>query len=433
MEKNKDAGHRVTINIPKITIDNTLLKEFTKINKKTSINGFRKGKVPIKIIQQKYGNSVYYDVFNKLMQKFFFEFLNTQKINIIGQPKYYINEKEEQNEHFKYSVDYELYPEIKIKELSLIQVEKIVVNINDEDIKKNILNNQKKLNIWNPVNRAIKINDRVTISYSLFENDTKIKEFDTKNIQFIVFKNYLINELNNKIINHYVNDIIFIKVFFSSFHPEKKLNNKNIILKIKIINIEEEKSEELNKAVKNFNFNKFNLESIKDRTIKDINKLTQNYLKNQIIQKLIKENPIKIPPVLLKEETKILHKKLIKEYKSEVKNILYKKYHTNLLVEAKKRLCAKLILEKIINDNKILVDTKKIESTIKKISLKYNKPLEIIKIYNRNETLRKTIQNLELEKEVIRFLKREIKIIEKKYTFNEFVNYNLSCTETLFF
>ncbi|QFQ32629.1 trigger factor [Buchnera aphidicola (Aphis fabae)] len=431
LEKTKDAGHRVTINIPKTIIDTALIKEFSKINKKTNINGFRKGKVPIKIIQNKYGNNVYYDVFNKLMQKFFFEFLNKEKINIIGYPKYYIDEKKEKNENFKYSVTYEIYPDIKINEISSIKAEKIIVNITDEDIKKNILENQQKTTVWIEVNRAIKINDRVTINYSIYENNKKIDKFDTKNVQFIVFKNHFIDELNNKIINHYTNDIVFLKIFFSLFHPEKELNNKNITFKIKIIKVEEEL--EIDKKINNIKFIESNLQSIKNQIIQDINKLTQNHLKNQIIYKLIQANPIIIPPILLQEEIISLNKKLIEEYKVKTKNILDKKYHINLESQAKKILCTKLILEKIIHDYNISVDAQKIESTIKEISLQYKKPLEIINIYNKNKILRKTIKNLELEKEAIKFLKNKIKIIKKYYTFNEFINYNLNYLEELYF
>ncbi|WP_348769389.1 trigger factor [Buchnera aphidicola] len=432
LEKTKDAGHRVTINIPKIIIDQALIKEFSKINKTTNINGFRKGKAPIKIIQQKYGNNVYYDVFNKLMQKFFFEFLSKEKINIIGHPKYFINKNEEKNENFKYSVIYEIYPHIKIKKLNLIKVEKSIVNITDAEIKKNLIENQTKTTVWNKVNRSIKINDRVKISYSLYDNNRKIEKFGIKNIQFIVLNNNLLNELNNKIINHYTDDVIFLKIFFSSFHPEKILHKKNITLKIKIIRIEEKEELKIKKNIQNTKFIELNLQAIKNKIVQDINKLIQNQLKNQIIHKLVTLNPIKIPPILLKEEVKNLHQKLIEEYKTK-KNILDKRYHINLELYAKKRLYTKLILEKIINDNKIVVDEEQIEFTIKEISSKYKNPLEIINLYNQNKILRKTIKNLELEKKAIIFLQNKINIIDKHYTFDEFIRNNRNYSEELFF
>lgn len=436
MEKNKKNSDRVTIKIPKKLVNNDLIQEFVQINKTTKINGFRKGKTPIKIIQEKYGNKVYYDVFNKLMQKFFYEFIKKEKIKIIGFPKYFMHENEDEKEYFKYSVDYEVYPEFKIKDVKLITAEKIIVNVTDEDIKKNVDKQKYKEDKWNKVNRAVKINDLVTINYCIYENNKKIEKFDTEEVKFIVSKNSFIPELNNKIINHFINDVIFLKINFYKFHPEEALRSKDITFKIKILNIEEkEENIEIQQNIKKIKENELtelNYKTIKKNIIDQIKNLTQNHLQNQIIKKLTIENPINIPSILLKEEINFLYNKYTKEYKEKKDNILEKKYHIDLESKAKKRLQIKLIIEKIINDNKILVNEKRVELLIKKISLNYKKPLEIINIYKNNARLKQTIKDIELEMQVMEFLIKNIKIIKKQWTLDEIMNYNWRHNEETF-
>ncbi|AAM68001.1 trigger factor [Buchnera aphidicola] len=437
IEKNKKNTDRVTINIPKKIVSNELIREFIEINKKTKINGFRKGKTPIKIIQEKYGNRVYYDVFNQLMQKFFYEFIKKEKIKIIGLPKYVMHENEDQKEYFKYSVNYEVYPKFEIKDVNLIKVEKIIVNIKDEDVKKNIEKTASyEKDIWNKVNRAIKTNDLVTINYCIYENNKKLDKFNVEKFKFIVSQNNFIPELNNKLINHFTNDVIFFKINFCKFHPEEELQGKDITFKIKILNVEEKQENiEIEKNIKTIKINKLsklNYQTIKNNIIEKIKSLTQNHLQNQIIKQLIIKNPINIPPTLLREETNFLRNKFIKEYKEKQENILKKKYHTNLESKAKTRLHIKLIIEKIIRDNKISVNEEKVDLLIKKISLKYKKPLEIINIYKKNTMLRKTIKNIELEMQVMQFLIKKVKIIEKNWTLDEIMNYNWKNNEELF-
>lgn len=436
MEKNKKNSDRVTIKIPKKLVNNDLIQEFVQINKTTKINGFRKGKTPIKIIQEKYGNKVYYDVFNKLMQKFFYEFIKKEKIKIIGFPKYFMHENEDEKEYFKYSVDYEVYPEFKIKDVKLITAEKIIVNVTDEDIKKNVDKQKYKEDKWNKVNRAVKINDLVTINYCIYENNKKIEKFDTEEVKFIVSQNSFIPELNNKIINHFINDVIFLKINFYKFHPEEALRSKDITFKIKILNIEEkEENIEIQQNIKKIKENELtelNYKTIKKNIIDQIKNLTQNHLQNQIIKKLTIENPINIPSILLKEEINFLYNKYTKEYKEKKDNILEKKYHIDLESKAKKRLQIKLIIEKIINDNKILVNEKRVELLIKKISLNYKKPLEIINIYKNNARLKQTIKDIELEMQVMEFLIKNIKIIKKQWTLDEIMNYNWRHNEETF-
>jgi len=421
MEKNKKNGQIVTISIPKKIVNKEVIQNFIQINKTTKINGFRKGKTPLKIIQEKYGNKIYYDVFNDLMQKFFYEFTKKEKIKIIGIPKYFMHEIENEKEHFKYSVNYEVYPNFQIKNINLIEVNKIIVKITNEDIKKSIEKKQK--NVWNTVNKATKINNRVTINYRVYKNNEEIKKYNENEIKFVISKNSFISELNEKIINRFVNDVFFLKVNFSQFHPIEELKNQDIIFKIKILKIEEKKeNSEIEKIKKNTSI-KLDYKIIKNKIVEETNNLTRNHLHRQIIEKLIENNPIKIPSVLLKEETRFLYKNLIGEYKEKKDNILEKKYHVNLKEKAEKRLRIKLIIEKIINDEKLVVNEEQVKLLIKKISLNYKKPLDIIKMYENNNTLKQTIKNIELEMQVMQFLEKKIKIIKKNWTLDEVINY----------
>jgi len=435
MEKNQDAGHRVTIKIPKKITNNSLLKEFIKIRKTTNIHGFRKGRAPIKVIQEKYGQSVYYDIFKELMQKFFYEFINKEKIKIIGSPKYYIHQKEEKKkEYFEYSVIYEMYPKFEIKDLKNIKVNKINVRITDEDIKRTIEKYKTKKNIWSEVNKPVKSYDRVTINYCLYEKNEIIKKFNTEKVKFIVSENTFIPQLNYKIINHFINDIVFFKVKFHQFHPEKELQNKDITFKVKIIKIEKRQEPEIEDDKKNKREKKLTeiyYKTIKKNLYSQINTITDKYLEDQIIQKITKKNIISIPPILFQEEIENIYKEYNKQYKENNHGILEKKYHCNLDMQVKKRLYIQIIIEKIISDYQLSADENNIQKLIKKISLNYKKPIEIINLYNKNKNLKNTIKNIELKSQAIFLLKKKINTVEQYWDFDKFINYQWDNHEEL--
>lgn len=435
MEKNKDAGHRVTIHIPNKTVNNEVFTEFIKIRKKTNINGFRKGKAPINIIKEKYGNTVYYDVFKRLMQKFFYEFIHKENIKIIGSPKYHINQnKDKKKEYLEYFVIYEKYPKFEIKDIKSIKAKKIIVKITDEDIKKNIEHNQSKKTNWNIVNKPIKINDRVTINYSVYnEKNQKIEKFNTENISFIVSKNTLITQLDNKIINHVVNDILFFKINFNQFHPEKELQNKDITFKIQIKKIEKlQETENIKTQEENKKISKLEYLVIKKNLKNEIKKITERYLESQIIDDIIQKNLVLIPPLLVQEEIKRLYRKYKQDYKTNNHSILEQRYHVNMNLKAKKRLCLKIIIEKIISENKLLPNEKNIQLLIKKISLNYKKSLKLIDLYNKNNNVKNTIRYIDLENQAIFLLKKEIEIIKQNWNFDQFISYNWKVHEELF-
>ncbi|QIE02157.1 trigger factor [Buchnera aphidicola] len=437
MKKSLDEGHRVIINIPKKIINNSIKEEFIKISKTKNINGFRKGKIPIKFIQKKWGDSIYYDIFKKLMQKFFYEFLNKEKIKIIGTPQYYIHEnKSTEKEHVEYSVTYEVYPIFQIDNIKNITVKKINVNVTNEDIKNNINQYKFKNFFWKIVNKPIKSNNRVTINYEVYDKTNVITKFNQKNFVFIVSDNTLIPQLKYKIINHVINDIIFFQIKFHPLHPEQELQNKNITLKIKIIKIEvkEEKntnSHSIMKQVDKNKINSINYIDVKNNINSQIHQITEQYLEDQIINQIVSRNIISIPPILFEQNKKILYEQYTQQYQKQNSNILEKKYHYNIDMQVTKKLCMQIILETIITNEKIFLDEKNIQSLINRISLNYNNPKEIINLYHKNEIFKNTIKNIELKNQAINFLKNRINIVEKHWTFNDFKNYKWDLNEEL--
>jgi trigger factor len=431
MEKNQDANHCVTINIPKTKINSIIIKKLVQIGKKINVNGFRKGRVPINIIQEKYGSTIYYDVFQKLMQKFFYKFTKKQNIKIIGNPKYRINKKQNDNTDFTYSVFYEIYPNFSMKSLKDINVVQIITKITHNDIQNIITKKQEKTKNWIQVNRLIKNNDRVTINYNLYEKYKKIEQFESKNFTFIVSKNIFLPQLEQIVINRFVNDIVFFKINFHQFHPETTLKNKDITFKIKIIKVEKEQDNNVENFLKD-NITQSCYENETNILEKHVKKITTQHLKNQIIQKIIQNNPILIPPVLLQEEIQDLYNKKKEQYHKNQHNVLEKKYHENILLKAKNRLHIQIILENIITKNNLHPDENIIQSLIKKISLNYKIPSKIINLYNKNEILRNTIKDLALEIQVMHFLKKNINIKKQYWNFDKFINHNWKNEERLF-
>ncbi|QCI24512.1 trigger factor [Buchnera aphidicola (Muscaphis stroyani)] len=436
LEKNKDAGYRVTIEIPETIVKQTVYKELYRISKNVNINGFRKGKVPINIIQKKYGNTVHYDVFNKMMQKYFYKFIQQKKIKIIGSPKYEISENLQDQKNLKYSVIYELYPNVNIEDINLIKAPKIIVPISDEEIKEQIKKNKENIIVWNKVNRTIKNNDRVTINYQIYDNKKEITKFRAENVTFIISNNTFVSLLNQKLINHYTDDILFFKIKFSDFHPEQDLQKKDITFKVYIKKVEEKQILKNNKtsqdSIELNQFIELNYKKIKDNLVQKIKILSENYLKNQIIKKLIQKNSIKIPLTLLKEEIKFLKNKYIKEYKEKKHSILEEEYHNDIGAKARDKIHINLIIQKIITDNKIVSNPIEIQSLVQQISKCSKKPSEIINFCKKNKDLIDIIKNIELDRKIMSFLLKKIKIYKKYLTLEEAINFKWINNITLF-
>ncbi|HBH66999.1 MAG TPA: trigger factor, partial [Erwinia persicina] len=133
VETTQGLGRRVTITVDKDVIEKAVKSELASVAKKVRIDGFRKGKVPMNVVEQRYGASVRQDVLGDLMQRNFVDAIIKEKINPAGAPNYVPGEYKT-GEDFTFAVEFEVYPEVELQGLDAIEVEKPVVEVTDADV-----------------------------------------------------------------------------------------------------------------------------------------------------------------------------------------------------------------------------------------------------------------------------------------------------------
>ncbi|WP_016676691.1 trigger factor, partial [Yersinia pestis] len=165
VETTQGLGRRVTITVAADSIEKAVKSELVKAAKNVRIDGFRKGHVPMNIVEQRYGASVRQDVLGDLMQRNFVDAIIKEKINPAGAPNYVPGEYK-QGEDFTYSVEFEVYPEVELKDLESIEVEKPVVEVNDADVDTMLETLRKQQATWKETDAAATAEDRATLDFT---------------------------------------------------------------------------------------------------------------------------------------------------------------------------------------------------------------------------------------------------------------------------
>ncbi len=162
VETTQGLGRRVTITIAADSIETAVKSELVNVAKKVRIDGFRKGKVPMNIVAQRYGASVRQDVLGDLMSRNFVDAIIKEKINPAGAPNYVPGEYKV-GEDFTYSVEFEVYPEVELTASSPSKFEKPVVEVTDADVDVMLDTLRKQQATWKEKDGAADAEDRVTI------------------------------------------------------------------------------------------------------------------------------------------------------------------------------------------------------------------------------------------------------------------------------
>ncbi|BAO00762.1 hypothetical protein HHS_07920 [Candidatus Pantoea carbekii] len=324
IETTQGLGRRITVTVTADHIEKAVKKELVKAAKKVHVDGFRKGKAPIDIIAQRCGTVVHQNTLNDLMERIFTDTIIKEKINLAGPPNY-IPSKYQKGTDFTYTVEFEVYPEITLKCLDSIELEKPVVEITDMDIDivLNILQKQKA--IWSETNNVASIRDRVTIDFNGLAEGSKFEGSQANNFVLVIEQGCMIPGLAENIINHKPGEKFTIDVKFPFNYHVKNLQNKNATFNIFLKKVETYTLPKLNEefvkhiGIKNGSIIELRAE-IRKNMERELKRAIYARLKSQVMKALIDNHSIDVPTALVKKEINIIYNQQSTEYSDNKKN-----------------------------------------------------------------------------------------------------------------
>ncbi|MBA2949243.1 trigger factor [Streptomyces himalayensis] len=154
---------RLTVEVPFEELKDSLDAAYKKINQQVTVKGFRKGKIPARIIDQRFGRgAVLEEAVNDALPKLYTEAVNEGELNVLGQPEVDITELKD-GELLTFTAEVDVRPTIEIPDYSGIEVEVDAVEVSDEDVEKAVEELRERFASTSPVERAAEDGDVVTI------------------------------------------------------------------------------------------------------------------------------------------------------------------------------------------------------------------------------------------------------------------------------
>ncbi|MFH0518188.1 trigger factor [Streptomyces sp. M41] len=154
---------RLTVEVPFEELKDSLDAAYKKINQQVTVKGFRKGKIPARVIDQRFGRgAVLEEAVNDALPKFYTEAVNEAELNVLGQPEVDITELKD-GETLNFTAEVDVRPAIEIPDYSGIEVEVDAVEVTDEDVEKSVEQLRERFASTSPVERAAEDGDVVTI------------------------------------------------------------------------------------------------------------------------------------------------------------------------------------------------------------------------------------------------------------------------------
>jgi trigger factor len=165
IETTSGLERRLTVGVPAERIESEVDSRLQKAAGNVRLPGFRPGKVPMKVMRQRFGAGVRQEVLGEVMSQTFQEAVMQEKLRPAGQPS--IEPRSlEAGKDLEYVATFEVFPDVEVVEIRDFEVEKPVAEVTEEDVDGIIEVFRKQQGAWEPVERAAQQGDKVTLDYS---------------------------------------------------------------------------------------------------------------------------------------------------------------------------------------------------------------------------------------------------------------------------
>ncbi|CAH0539387.1 trigger factor [Vibrio marisflavi] len=416
---------RINITVPAANIEDAVTTELRKIAKNRRFDGFRKGKVPLKMVAQMYGQAVRQDVMGDVMQRHFIDAIVKEKVNPAGAPTFAPVESKE-GEDFVFSATFEVYPEVEIKGLENITVEKPAVEVKDEDVEEMIDTLRKQQASWTEADTAVEEGTRATINFQGTIDGEEFEGGKAEDFPLEIGAGRMIPGFEDDIIGKTAGMEFEIDVTFPEDYHAENLKGKAAKFAIKVNKVETRELPEINdEFIAKFGVSEGGVDALKAEVRKnmerELKQAVKGRIKEQALDGLVKENEIDVPAALIDQEIGALRQQAAQRFggNPEAADQLPRELFEE---QAKRRVVVGLLLGELIKVEEIKADDEKVKALIQDMATAYEDPTEVISYYEQNEQMMNNMRNVALEEQAIDVIIEKAQVSEKEVSFNDLMN-----------
>ncbi|HPN80820.1 trigger factor [Dokdonella sp.] len=412
-----NLGRKLTVRIPAARLEDTVRNRVQEMGRSARLKGFRPGKVPTQVIEQRFGARIRGEALSELIGSTFQEAVSTEKLRPAMQPAISTSGRPE-NGQIEYTATFEVMPEIGPVDVSGLEIVRQTASVEDADIDAMIETLRVQRRSWNPVDRAARKDDMVLFEFSAQAANFRYPETGTDRVGTIVGSDALFKDLEDQLVGHVVDDAFDKDLDFPADFRIEGLAGKSAKASFKIVRVQEAKRPELDDAfLATFGVSEGGLarfrEDVRANLERELTAALSSRLKASAVEKLIDAHAaLELPQGLVEGEAKELARQSAGDRKIAVA-------HEPFLASARRRVAGGMLLAEIARQNEIRIDSRRVSEALSAIASTYEEPQQVVELYSRDPQLMNGLQSRVLEDQVVDWIAQHAKLSEQKLSFSE--------------
>lgn len=426
VETTSGLERRLTIAIPADEIQAEVDKRIQKVAPQVNLNGFRKGKVPVKVVRQQYGPSIRQEVLGEMMSQSFQDAVIQEKLRPAGQPE--VEPKQiDENKDFSFTATFEVYPEFSVAPIEGAEIKKPVTEITDADVDAMIENLRKQQATFEVADKAAEEGDQVNIDFEGFKDGEAFEGGSAQGTDLTLGSKQMIPGFEDGLVGLKAGDEKELNLTFPDDYHSEELKGAAVVFKVKVNEVKAQQLPELDaEFMQRFGVDSGKVEDLKAQVEKNMGReLTQalkNRVKAQVLDAVLEKNSIEVPQALIDQEVGVMRKQMLQQFggADQLENFDESLLPAELFSEqATRRVTLGLLLSKVVEENELKAEDDKVREAIEEIASQYEAQDEVIEYYNNNPQQRQQVEALVLENAVVDLLTAQASVSDEKLTYEE--------------
>ena len=428
VETTTGLERRITVGIPASEVDLEVNKRLQQASRTVKINGFRKGKVPLKVVKQRYGEGVRQEVLGDAINRSFYDAIRQESLRPAGSP--HIEPKRvEEGEDIEYVATFEVYPKVELADLSGLTFTKLEAEIGEGDIDKMVENLRKSQGTWQDSEAAAEEGDRVKIDYFGKRDGEPFEGGSAEGHWLVLGSKSMIPGFEDGLVGTSAGDSLTLDLVFPEDYHVESLRSAAVQFELSVQSVQKQLLPEVDETFfEKFGVAEGGLEKFRAEVLSNMErekrKVLRARLKEQVMDALLSAHQVDLPKALVDGEIQVLRNQAVEQYgaiadKIDVRSLLPDDMFRE---QAQRRTALGLIISEIVTQESLKADPERMNSIIVENASTYENPEEVVNYYYQNRQLLANVEAAALEDQVVDKLLEKATIEVKQASYEEVIN-----------
>ena len=422
VESTGNLERRVILSLPAGDVDDQVGGRLREIARTVRIKGFRPGKVPTKVVEQRYGGQVRAEIVDGLLRQGMDQAVRENELRIAGAPQ--ITQDADAGEgELKYVASLELVPDFGDLDMTKLQVVRNTSEVTDADIERMLENLRQQRASWSKVTRAAKTGDMANLETASTVDGARMPAEGFEKTSTVLGSGAMYPEVEAAIAGMQPGEEKTIDVTLPADWHIPQFAGKTVTSTFKLVDVAEQVLPEVDAAfirsfgVKSGDLDQFKAE-IRSNLERELKGALMNRLRREVGEQLIAAYAdVELPPRLVENEARALLANATEQARRQGQQV-------GAGIEAfqdagRKRVLVALLVGEVARRNELRLEQSRLNETMRLIASTYEQPEQVIALYRNDPQLMQGLQNRVMEEQVIDWIAERAQHTEQAIGFQE--------------